>query len=221
MIAAVATSSFATRWLGTWLPDGWTTQLVHRPPGRSSSSTRSCCVTVRGRVRRGVPGAADRRAGRLHAGAAQLPRQAAADAALPAAADGAADHLRHPAGDGALQGAARRHDLRRDPGQPDSGGAVRHPRHDPVHRADRPEPRVGGAGVRRRTPAACSGTSWCRCWRPGILAASLLVLVRTIAHVRADLPHRRARIRRRWSSRCTTRCSPPACARRSRSTRWR
>jgi len=25
MIAAVATSSFARRWLGTWLPDGWTT----------------------------------------------------------------------------------------------------------------------------------------------------------------------------------------------------
>jgi putative spermidine/putrescine transport system permease protein len=25
MIAAVATSSFATRWLGTWLPEGWTT----------------------------------------------------------------------------------------------------------------------------------------------------------------------------------------------------
>ena len=26
MIAAVATNSFAKRWLGTWLPDGWTTQ---------------------------------------------------------------------------------------------------------------------------------------------------------------------------------------------------
>jgi len=26
MIAAVATNSFARRWLGTWLPDGWTTQ---------------------------------------------------------------------------------------------------------------------------------------------------------------------------------------------------
>src|SRR5205814_7918804 len=25
MIAAVATSSFAQRWLGTWLPEGWTT----------------------------------------------------------------------------------------------------------------------------------------------------------------------------------------------------
>ena len=25
MIAAVATNSFARRWLGTWLPDGWTT----------------------------------------------------------------------------------------------------------------------------------------------------------------------------------------------------
>nr|MBA3777397.1 ABC transporter permease subunit [Betaproteobacteria bacterium] len=26
MIAAVATNSFARRWLGTWLPEGWTTQ---------------------------------------------------------------------------------------------------------------------------------------------------------------------------------------------------
>ena len=26
MIAAVVTSSFAKRWLGTWLPEGWTTQ---------------------------------------------------------------------------------------------------------------------------------------------------------------------------------------------------
>src|SRR5215813_15260219 len=25
MIAAVSTSSFARRWLGTWLPEGWTT----------------------------------------------------------------------------------------------------------------------------------------------------------------------------------------------------
>ena len=25
MIAAVATNSFARRWLGTWLPEGWTT----------------------------------------------------------------------------------------------------------------------------------------------------------------------------------------------------
>ena len=26
MIASVVTSSFATRWLGTWLPAGWTTR---------------------------------------------------------------------------------------------------------------------------------------------------------------------------------------------------
>ncbi len=90
----------------------------------------------------------------------------AADAAVPAAADGAADHLRHSARDGAVQGASRRHDLGRDPRQPDSGGAVRHPGDDAVHRADRPEPRIGGARVRRRAPAACSGTCWCRCWRP-------------------------------------------------------
>ena len=41
MIAAVATSSFARRWLGTWLPDGWTTSGTPRR-GRSSSSTTSC-----------------------------------------------------------------------------------------------------------------------------------------------------------------------------------
>jgi putative spermidine/putrescine transport system permease protein len=55
---------------------------------------------------------------------------------------------------------------------------------------------------------------------PGILAASLLVLVRTIALF--ELTFLTAGpTRRRWSSRCTTRSSPRACARRSRSTRWR
>ena len=28
IIAAVATSSFARRWLGTWLPDGWTGAMM-------------------------------------------------------------------------------------------------------------------------------------------------------------------------------------------------
>ena len=61
--------------------------------------------------------------------------------------------------------ASRRHDLRRDPRQPDSRGAVRHPGDDAVHRADRSEPRVGRARVRRQHRRACSGTCWCRCWR--------------------------------------------------------
>ena len=37
MIAAVITSSFATRWLRSWLPSGWTTRCTV-PPGTSSSS---------------------------------------------------------------------------------------------------------------------------------------------------------------------------------------
>ncbi len=55
---------------------------------------------------------------------------------------------------------------------------------------------------------------------PGILAASLLVLVRTIALFELTFltagPDSR-----RWWSRCTTPCSRRACARRNRSTRWR
>ena len=46
MIAAVATSSFARRWLGTWLPEGWTTHVVHARRGRNSSSTSVLWVTV-------------------------------------------------------------------------------------------------------------------------------------------------------------------------------
>ena len=39
--------------------------------------------------------------------------------------------------------------------------------------------------------------------------------------VRADVPDRGADAARRWWWRCTMRCSPPACGRGSRSTRWR
>jgi putative spermidine/putrescine transport system permease protein len=44
-----------------------------------------------------------------------------------------------------------------------------------------PEPRVRGARSSAREPPTSSGTCWCRLLAPGILAASLLVLVRTIA----------------------------------------
>jgi putative spermidine/putrescine transport system permease protein len=55
---------------------------------------------------------------------------------------------------------------------------------------------------------------------PGILAASLLVLVRTIAlFERTFLTV--GPIRKRRCSRSAMRYSPPACARRSRSRRWR
>ena len=52
MIAAVATNSFAQRWLGTWLPEGWTTkwyvsawnefQLEDVLSSLSRSCSRSC-----------------------------------------------------------------------------------------------------------------------------------------------------------------------------------
>ena len=181
MIAAVATNSFAhalARHLAAGRLDD---ALVHRRRGRSSSSTRILWVTVEVvfavvllALLIGVPAA-------YALARRDFPGKRAADAAVPAAADGAADHLRHSAGDGALQGAARRHDLRRDPRQPDSGRAVRHPGHDAVHRADRSATSNRRRACSAPAPAGCSGTCWCRCWRPGILAASLLVLVRTIA----------------------------------------
>ena len=78
--------------------------------------------------------------------------------------------------------------------------------------------RIGRARLRRQhiphvrpRPGAAAG--------PGILAALLLVLVRTIAMF--ELTFLTAGpSSRHSSSRCITRCSPPACARRSRSTRW-
>ena len=219
MIAAVATSSFARRWLGTWLPDGWTTTW-YTAAWKEFQLDSVLWVTVAGRARRRAAVAPDRRAGRVHAGAARLPRQARADAAVPAAADGAADHVRHSARDGAVQGPSRRNDLRRDPRQPDSRGAVRDPGHDAVHRADRSQPRIRGARVRRRHRSyllARAGAA-ARAGHPRGVAA------RAGAHdrdVRAHVPAPPVPIRRRWSSRSTTRCSPPACARRSRSTRWR
>ena len=106
MIAAVATSSFARRWLGTWLPEGWTTTW-YTAAWKEFQLGDVLLVTVEVVFAVVLPVAADRRAGRLHAGAPQFPRQARADAAVPAAADGAADHLRHSARDGALQGASR------------------------------------------------------------------------------------------------------------------
>src|SRR5437762_734041 len=142
-----------------------------------------------GRLRSRLPRAADRRAGCVHAGAPQLPGQEAAAAALPAAADGAADHLWHSAGDRALQAPARRNDLRRHPRQPHSRGAVRNPRHDPVHRANRSKPRVGGTRLRCQYwahvlahPRAVAGTGHSRRIAAGAGADDRAV--------RAHLPHR-------------------------------
>ncbi len=174
----------------------------------------------RGRARRRAAVAADRRAGGVHARAAQFPGQARADAPVPAAADGAADHVRHPARDRALQGPARRHDLRRDPRQPDSGGAVRDPGHDAVHRADRSRTSNRRRACSAPAPGASSGTCWCRCSPPASSPrrCSCWCARSRCSSSRSSRP---APIRRRSSSRSTTPYSRPACARRSRSTRWR
>ena len=71
MIAAVATSSFARRWLGTWLPEGWTTTW-YTAAWKEFQLGDVLWVTVRGRARGRVPVAADRRARRVHARAARL-----------------------------------------------------------------------------------------------------------------------------------------------------
>src|SRR6184192_3987693 len=134
----------------------------------------------RGRLRRGLPCPPDRRASGVHPGKTRVPGKAAAHAAVPPAADGAADHLRHTARDGALQAPARGNDQRRDPRQPDSRGAIRDPGDDAVHRADRSQPRVGGARFRSRNRTDVLDIL-VPLLGPGILAASLLVLVRTIA----------------------------------------
>ena len=110
MIAAVATSSFARRWLGTWLPDGWTTTW-YTAAWKEFQLGDVLLVTVEVvlavvflSLLIGVPAA-------YTLARRDFPRQARADAPVPAAADGAADHLRHSARDGALPGASRRHDL--------------------------------------------------------------------------------------------------------------
>ena len=47
MIASVVTSSFATRWLGTWLPIGWTTRWYsaawNEMAGEGAHSPSSSC----------------------------------------------------------------------------------------------------------------------------------------------------------------------------------
>ena len=59
--------------------------------------------------------------------------------------------------------ASRRDAERRDPRQPRAGDPVRDPRDDAVHRADRPERRVGGADVRREHAAVDDARCSSRC----------------------------------------------------------
>ena len=49
MIAAVATNSFGKRWLGTWLPEGWTISW-YTSAWKEFQLDSILWVTVRGRV---------------------------------------------------------------------------------------------------------------------------------------------------------------------------
>ena len=187
--APCVVNSFGTRWFNTWLPAGFTTHWYSSGLGRIPAARRPD-RDLRGGRRGGAALRAARRAGGLRDGAAEFSRQAARHAAVPVAAAGAADHLRHSAGDGAVPGASRRQHVRRHPRQPGADRALRDPGHDPVHRADRPARGGGGARVRRRHraavhpyPGAAAGAG-----HPGGAAAGAGAHHR---HVRTDLPHRR------------------------------
>ena len=131
-----------------------------------------------------------------------------------------ANDLWHFARHHALWHADRRNDLRRDPRKPRADGAARGLHLDSVLRADQPEPRVGRADARREPlsdlpphPAAADRAGPADRGRadPGQHGVEL----------RADVPGVRRQARRRWSSRCSTTCSPAACGRSTRSTPWR
>ncbi len=85
LIATVLLDSFATRWLGTWLPAGLTTRWYG-----SAWDEFQLGDVLDGDVRGGVPRGGDlgpaRRAGRLCPGAPGVSGQARGDAAIPAAA---------------------------------------------------------------------------------------------------------------------------------------
>ena len=117
MIGSVVVNSFGTRWFNTWLPAGYTPQW-YALAWNEFQLPDILLVTVE------VVGAVVLLSGLIGVPAAyamarrELSRQAGGHAAVPAAAAGAADHLRHSAGDGAVPGASCRDDLGRDPGQP-------------------------------------------------------------------------------------------------------
>ena len=178
MIAAVATSSFARRWLGTWLPEGWTTTW-YTAAWKEFQLGSVLWVTVEVvlavvllSLLIGVP-AAYTLARRNFPGKRALMLLFLLPLMVPPITYGI------PLATVLYKVASRRHDLRRDPRQPDSGGAVRDPGDDAVHRADRSEPRIGGARVRRghraRVPARAGAAArarassprrcWCWCAR--------------------------------------------------------
>ncbi len=149
MIGSVVVNSFGTRWFNTWLPSGYTTQWYSLAWNEFQlPDILLVTLEVVGTVVADI--GPDRRADGLCNGASRIPRQAGSHAAVPAAPAGAANHLRHPARDGALPGTPRRPDLGRHSRQPRADRALRHPDHDPVRGADRSTRGGSGACVRRR-----------------------------------------------------------------------
>ena len=221
LIARVVVSSFATRWLGTWLPGGWTTRWyrlrldefqlgdVLTSDLRDRLRWSCCCPALLGvpaayaMARRNFPASKARDAAVL------LPRCWCRRS--PTA------FRSRPCSTGRVSPVRCRGV---DPWPISCRRSIRDSVDDSLYRADRPAHRGGGAGVRRRDRAQLFLYVLLPLLMPGVLAALLLVLVRTIAMFEltfSDL----ARPARRWSSRSTTPCSPRASAPCNRSTPWR
>ncbi len=98
-------------------------------------------------------------------------------------------------------------------------GALRGAGDDPLHRADRPQDRMGRPGVRRGN---FSGFRLCAGADPDAGSAGVPVAGHGAdhRHVRADLPGVRAGQPDPGGRPLITRCSRPACGRSSRSTPW-
>ncbi len=191
LISTVVLDSFATTWFGSWIPDGFTTDW-YGTAWSDFALTDVLTVTAQVAIAVvivsvlvGVPAA-------YALARRNFPGKRAHHRPVPAADPHPADHLRHPPGDGALQGPSCGQPHRRDPRQPGAHGALRSTGHDPVHRADRSEDRGGGADVRGQHahhlhpgPRAAPGARDPRGGDPGACPDG--------RHVRVDLPHVRSR----------------------------
>ena len=219
LIAAVVVNSFATRWLGTWLPAGYTTswfasawdEFQLADVLQVTIEVVGAVVLVSGVV--GVP-AAYAMARREFPGKRAVMLLFLLPLLVPPITFGI------PLATVLYQHGRGGHDLGRDPGQSRADRAIRDPGHDPVHRADRPAHRGRGARVRRRHAAhvhQCAGAA-AGAGHAGGAAAGAGAHDRD---VRADLPDRRADQPDAGRGALLLPCSPPACAPGSRSTRWR
>ncbi len=159
MIGSVVVDSFGTHWFNTWLPAGFTPQWYVMAWDEFqlpdilivTAEVVGTVVLVSGLI--GVPTA-------YAMARRNFPGKQVVMLHLPAAAAGAADHLRHPDGDGAVPGASGRHDLGRDPCESGADGAVRDPDHDSRlwNRS------IRGSKLRRGCLAPAWGGCSCRCW---------------------------------------------------------